>query len=297
MGKIKDLSGLQFNEMTVLEQDIELSLEKGRIYWKCRCSCGREKSVRADGLKTIKTCGECKKDLTGQKFGRLEVLYRGKKDRASHQYWFCKCECGNIVEVNSDNLRRGLTKSCGCLHSEITHQIRFKDLTGQKFGKLTPVKYEIENERTYWFCNCECGNTCRVRSSYLINGHTQSCGCINYSIGEFNIANILYENNIEFKKEYVFEDLPNRRFDFYLPQYNRLIEFDGPQHIKYHNTWHQTEEEYIKAIARDNEKNNYALQKNITLIRIPYEYRDKINLDILLDDTFKYHPEELIKGE
>jgi hypothetical protein len=37
----------------------------------------------------------------------------------------------------------------------------------------------------------------------------------------------LQENNISFVKEKVFSDFANRRYDFYLPQYNRLIEFDG----------------------------------------------------------------------
>ena len=59
------------------------------------------------------------------------------------------------------------------------------------------------------------------------NGHTQSCGCINYSIGEKNITQLLKLNNINFIKEYIFKDLPNRRYDFYLPELNRLIEFDG----------------------------------------------------------------------
>ena len=137
MSKFIDLKGQQFGEITVLEKDIELSKEKKRIYWKCQCSCGRIKSIRGDGLKNIKTCGECKKDLQGQRFGRLVALTKGKKDKSSHQYWICKCDCGNIVEVNGDNLRRGLTQSCGCLHSEIIHNLKFEDISGQQFGKLT----------------------------------------------------------------------------------------------------------------------------------------------------------------
>ena len=114
MGQFIDLSGKKFGEITVIEKDIELSKEKKKTYWKCLCSCGRTKSIRGDGLKKIQTCGECKKDLTNQRFERLVALEKGKKDKAGHQYWICKCDCGNIVEINGDNLRRGLTKSCGC---------------------------------------------------------------------------------------------------------------------------------------------------------------------------------------
>ena len=67
------------------------------------------------------------------------------------------------------------------------------------------------------------------------------------SIGETNIQKILQNNNVKMYREYVFKDLPNRRFDFYLPEYNRLIEFDGLQHFKFANTWHKTETNFKKA--------------------------------------------------
>lgn len=60
------------------------------------------------------------KDMTGQKFGKLKVLYKlhnyHKKDRV---YWLCACECGNLVEVRGSSLRNGHTSSCGCLQKEI----------------------------------------------------------------------------------------------------------------------------------------------------------------------------------
>lgn len=64
MGTFVDLTNQKFGEITVLGKDIEVSKQKGRVYWKCVCSCGREKTIRADGLKKIKTCGECANDLT-----------------------------------------------------------------------------------------------------------------------------------------------------------------------------------------------------------------------------------------
>ena len=290
MGKFIDLTGQKFGEITVLEKDIELTNLKKRVYWKCQCSCGRIKSIRGDGLKAIKTCGECANDLTNQTFGRLTVLYKGHKDKAQHQFWFCKCECGNIVEVNSDNLRRGLTQSCGCLHAEQTHKHLFQDLTGQKFGKLTAQTYQIIEGKTYWICKCECGNITTVARGNLTNGHTTSCGCITYSIGENNIISILQSANIDFIKEYVFSDLNNRRFDFYLPEYNRLIEFDGRQHFV-QSTWYNDETDFLLAQQRDKEKNQYAIEHNIPLVRIPYTERDNITLDMLLGDKYLIKPD------
>ena len=54
-------------------------------------------------------------DLKDQYFGRLQVLEDTKKRKNDRLVvWKCQCECGNIVEVDSQSLRRGYTKSCGC---------------------------------------------------------------------------------------------------------------------------------------------------------------------------------------
>lgn len=52
-------------------------------------------------------------DISGQKFGRLTALYRLHNIKGRTK-WICVCECGNFIEVTTDNLRRGTTISCGC---------------------------------------------------------------------------------------------------------------------------------------------------------------------------------------
>lgn len=52
-------------------------------------------------------------DMTGERYGRLVVLgYHG------HTQWFCLCDCGAIAVTSRVCLRRGMTKSCGCLSRE-----------------------------------------------------------------------------------------------------------------------------------------------------------------------------------
>lgn len=53
-------------------------------------------------------------DLTGQWFGRLEVMGRGGSYQAAHAKWMCRCRCGQQVEVMGQHLRTGRTTSCGC---------------------------------------------------------------------------------------------------------------------------------------------------------------------------------------
>lgn len=59
------------------------------------------------------------KDLTGKKFGKLEVIKRMGTDKFKHSTWLCKCDCGKIKIISANNLQKGTTKSCGCLAKEL----------------------------------------------------------------------------------------------------------------------------------------------------------------------------------
>lgn len=54
------------------------------------------------------------------------------------------------------------------------------DISGKKFGRLTVLEYAFTNKsrKSMWKCKCECGNEIVVSGSHLVNGHTQSCGCL-----------------------------------------------------------------------------------------------------------------------
>lgn len=58
-------------------------------------------------------------NLTGQVFSRLTVVERAGSINKKAA-WRCRCECGSIVIVKSDNLKSGNTKSCGCQKREST---------------------------------------------------------------------------------------------------------------------------------------------------------------------------------
>ena len=82
-------------------------------------------------------------DLTGQRFGRLIVLHRGEKVKHNETVkWYCKCDCGNCCWVDGPELRKGETKSCGCLRIE-----RLKEKKGQFVKDLN--YYEIKNDMCY----------------------------------------------------------------------------------------------------------------------------------------------------
>lgn len=62
-------------------------------------------------------------DITGKRFGRLVVQNRDTKRKKPHSiFWVCLCDCGSVCSVRGSELKRGSTKSCGCLRREVTAQ-------------------------------------------------------------------------------------------------------------------------------------------------------------------------------
>lgn len=123
------------------------------------------------------------KDLTGKRFGMLEVLSPTEKrmDNGS-VVWFCRCDCGNIAKVSARRLIRGKVRSCGCLSNPPP-----KEYIGKVFGRLTVTEYAGRKRKqtarsavtlTYWKCRCSCGKEVIVSQQELQNGDTQSCGCL-----------------------------------------------------------------------------------------------------------------------
>ena len=288
--KANDLTGQKFGRLTVLERDI--SKKGGHSYWICQCDCGNITSVQGNHLKSGNTqsCGCLKRertsgakaiDLTGQRFNRLTVLKRDFSKKGT--YWICKCDCGNIVSISSSNLRSSHTKSCGCLNKELASKRSLIDLTGQRFNRLTVLKQDIsKNRHSYWICQCECGNIVSISGGHLKDGSIKSCGCLR-SKGEDRIRNILSSLKINFIQQKTFDDLKyksNLKFDFFLPDYNCCIEYNGVQHyepVKYFGG----EKEFKEIQFRDNIKKQWCQENNIKLIEIPYWDFDKIDKNYL----------------
>jgi len=80
-------------------------------------------------------------DLTGKIFGRWTVIKIDGQDKRKSYLWLCRCECGKEKTIVGYSLRRGDTKSCGCLRKELTSQ-RFTKHGHRKFNKATHI-YQI----------------------------------------------------------------------------------------------------------------------------------------------------------
>lgn len=210
-----------------------------------------------------------------------------------------KCPwCNKIFKADLYNIVRkdSSYKSCGCKKiDEKTGLSSFiKDLTGKRFGRLTVtgisdkrVPHPNGGSFIYWNCRCDCGKETVISTSKLSCGHTTSCGKCCISKGEDKIKKALEDCNIKFEQQKRFKDCRDKNplpFDFYLPDYNCCIEFDGKQHFHIPNNEKSTifTEDKIKEIQKhDKIKDLYCLNNNIKLIRISYIDLDNIDADFL----------------
>lgn len=127
--------------------------------------------------------------------------------------------------------------------------------------------------------------TCPIHGDFLQtpNKHLKNHNCpkCNISKGELRIRNWLTINNIQFEEQKIFNNLyftnkkAKLKFDFYLPEYNFCIEFDGEQHFKpfsfSSDKSKETKQKNLKIVKqRDSIKNQYCLDNNIKLLRIRY---------------------------
>lgn len=157
-------------------------------------------------------------NLKGKRFGKWVVLYRKKEDIGSKSpKWTCLCDCGTIRDINGGALKRGDTKSCGCLKN--------KELVGNKFGRLLVVrKSENKNKGyTHWTCLCECGVIKDIRQDTLLGG-CQSCGCLRK---ENSYKSMKKYNKYDLSGEYGvgWTTNTNKEFYFDLEDYEKIKDY------------------------------------------------------------------------
>ena len=137
--------------------------------------------------------------------------------------------------------------------------------------------------RTLWRCLCDCGNEKITLGKTLRAGLCNSCGCLK-SRGEERTNRALTELGVDFRQEYVFEELYLNqgwplRFDFAIFNDKKvvtLIECQGEQHYKESSKYYSD-----TLFLRDKMKKDFCKEKGIPLIEIPYSDYDKIDTEYI----------------
>lgn len=190
------------------------------------------------------------------------------------------CNKNHKYPVTFDNFRKGA---------------RCPECFNQKRGKSSIVPYSIRKEAVESFgysfvtkesdyvnasqtiiLKCDKGHEYETCMHSFVNGHR--CLICNESKGERKIRVFLELNNIKYIQQHRFKECRSKRrlaFDFYIPSFNALIEYDGKHHYEIIDAWGGVDE-FINVKIRDTIKNIYAKEQDINLIRIPYWEFDNI---------------------
>lgn len=245
-------------------------------------------------------------DLIGP--NNIKLINITELRKGGHWYGEFECPiCGQPYEARISHVKNGSIQRCKeCRKNAISgiNNHNFINLTGKKFGKLTIIELlgsdqslinnRISQEKkNVWRCQCDCGNFINKTTNELTSGNASSCGqCSFNSKGEHQIAFLLGENNIKYESQKRFSSCIDKRelpFDFYLPDYNTLIEYDGLSHYQSnpYGSWN-TEESVKKTQNHDKIKNEWCKNNNIILIRIPYTHLKNISIKDLLPETSQF---------
>lgn len=172
---------------------------------------------------------------------------------------------------------------------ENSRRATIKYTVGSTFGphneiELTEILENKGNKRIGKFYNRITKKTFVTSINLVSKG--QSWGKT-ISKGEDLLDYLLGNMGIVYIRQKTFEDCINPKtnyklkFDFYLPDYNCCIEYDGEMHFKYKNQGWNNKENFESTIERDNIKNKYCEDNGIKLIRIPYTEYKNIDEDYL----------------
>lgn len=238
-------------------------------------------------------------NLLGQKFGKLTVIAPAPSDKNGNAMWKCRCDCGKEIFAKGVRLRGGYVQSCGCLRIENSNKSNAKralNLTNQRFGSLIAIAptNQRSNKCVVWKCQCDCGKITFVTSHDLRTGNTKSCGCQrSKSFGEIKIEQLLKSYNIIYEKEKSFNNCRYNnnylaRFDFYLPKYNTLIEYDGKQHNIQGTGNYDNPAKFKLTQEHDKFKTQWAKQNGYNIIRIPHTHYNDLTLNDLLPTTSSF---------
>ena len=158
-------------------------------------------------------------------------------------------------------------------HEEFMERLYIKNKNAENIEVLG----EYVNAHTKIKCKCKIdGHEWEATPNSLLNNH--GCPKCNESKGEKRVAKYLDSKNIDYKKQYKFNECRSKKklpFDFYIPSLNIAIEYDGRQHYEIIDYFDGLDG-FIDTKVRDTIKTIYCKENNIKLIRIPYWDFDKI---------------------
>jgi len=230
-----------------------------------------------------------------------ELLSKEYKGNDKKLEWKClKEDCQGIFKMSWNSILAGQNCACcagmqvclsNCLATKNPELIKEWHPILNK--NLTPYNVTCGNDKKVWWKCSECG--LEWNTIIVIRSKGSGCPRCNESKGEKRIDKYFINNNIfnTIHKDYLnLLGINNGSlsYDFYLPQFNLLIEYQGEQHEHYCKGFHKSKKDFEKQQEHDRRKRKYAKSHNIELLEI--WYWDFDNIEIILKSTIEGRREE-----
>lgn len=181
-----------------------------------------------------------KENIVGKKYDYFTVVQQ-TDDYITHTgvhytMYICKCDCGRYYYAHGHEIRSGKRISCGCKSGRL-----FK---GNKIGDLQIERIFSKNHKRHYECKCKCGNTVIYSREQMYR--YKSCEFCNksdgISYGEKFIMGMLNQLHVNYIYQYSKNkncewDIGDYRYDFYLSDYNSILEINGDQHYREVKSW------------------------------------------------------------
>lgn len=171
---------------------------------------------------------------------------------------------------------------------------QFIEISNSLFNnKYDYTNSKFINKKTKLEIICPLHGSFNKRPIEHLNG--SGCPVCRESKGEIKVREVLNSFKIRYISQKIFDDCKyknNLKFDFYLPDFNLCIEYDGPQHSEVIEAWgglKKLKETKIK----DDIKNNYCIINKINLLRI--NYKDYLNIEDIISNKLKVNKKKVIK--
>lgn len=270
---------------------------KANEHIKCKClKCEHEWSATPNHLIGGRGCPECAKEIRAEHFRKsheifidelkginpnVEILstYHNSSTKVN-----CRCLlCGHEWDCTPGNLLNG--RGCAkCAHKATSDRCRKPhDTFVTEIKELNPKieiqsKYVTNKQPVKCYC-AECGHVWWALPAVLLRG--SGCPACSMTKGERKVSDYLLSRNIAYTYEKEFDGLigvgdGNLSYDFYLPSYNLLIEYQGQFHDPNWKSTYKTEDEIKRQLEHDRRKREYAASHSIDLLEIWYWDYDNV---------------------
>lgn len=267
-----------------LLSDFVATKEKIKIHHK---KCGRKYEAPASSFLRGKRCRKCTNEIRGKSRMKSEetftqevfnlvgdeyrLLERYKGDRQPIS--ILHTLCGHEYKVIPSGFLRGTRcPKCSIRYSPTDREFkdRVKKLVGNEYIFLGKYKKVAEKMKVV---HTTCGYEYSVSPNGFFNGNR--CPSCRLSKGEEKVRVVLEKMSVVYVREKSFQATGEKRFDFFIPKINAIIEYDGEQHYRPIEFFggKKTFEDTQKS---DRIKNEFCKRNGIELLRIPYWDFDEI---------------------